>query len=308
MPQTDPASVIRTSDYWHGASTDFASMLAGAFDEALDAIDANDDERALVYYLLHGQGKFSDGSLDLAVGAGLSCQVANGQALILGHLVLLSDEAGYGVVSLEALTTSYIYIDGDGVLVASTVELVGEARPDDYVFLGTAVTSDVECTSVDDSGADILAETATLPASVAAIEAALGMPWGLEDDAQTILATLMAGGSSTEDPISWSTLQKVYGSDSTTIVQEIVARLLAHVAAYHAATDDDDLPSGVTINIEQWEVDAANFGQSVLAITRKLDANHPDEFQDAIVVVHGVYGDGTGSTPDWVDHVNSTWS
>ena len=38
-----------------------------------------------------------------------------------------------------------------------------------------------------------------------------------------------------------------------------------------------------------------------------IDTTLPDDLLESVVVVWLVYGDGTGTTPDYVDEVNSTW-
>jgi hypothetical protein len=176
---------------------------------------------------------------------------------------------------------SYLDSENDAVLLA-TVE-TGAAAVDTVTDSRTLVPAQQAlalCTSLVDDIADLQDLIDDLTARVEVLEG-------------------MGGGETTR----WGALEKT-GADPTRISQEIDADVAQHVTDYHSGDEGGEVP--LTLNIEEWEVDAANHAQMALYLT-SLDADLPLEFQDAVTVVHGVYGDGTDGTPDWVDEANSTW-
>lgn len=288
-----------------GTSIEFPGLLAAALQLVRDNVDIVQGDSEAADEALHGRGYEGEGAI-LAVGAGLSVRISNGHHWVEGRRHTLAGGPGYVVAEIPASQTSHLYMDAEGVVSAHLAR--PEENPEGTWYVGAATADSESCLSVDDSEAERVASVAVIAAQVAALMAALGVPWELEDDAQTILASLLAGGDGgggAEGPIYWGPLERSV-ADPTRIAQHVDGEIAQHVEEWHGDEDAPGAP-GVTLNIEQWEVDAANSGQAVLAITRKLDQNHPDEFEDAIVVVHGVYGDGSGGSPDWVDHVNTTW-
>ena len=71
---------------------------------------------------------------------------------------------------------------------------------------------------------------------------------------------------------------------------------------YHAATVGG---GGVTTVAEPWDEDAVNFGLAVLTDVAMDNPLAGQYLIDCVVVVDGVYGDGSNGTADFIDHVNS---
>lgn len=287
-----------------GASIEFPGLLAAALQLLRDNVDVVQGDSEAADEALHGRGYEGEGAI-LAVGAGLSVRISNGHYWVEGRRHALAGGPGYVVAEIPASQTSHLYMDAEGSVTAYAV--LQTPTPAGTWYVGTATADSESCLAVDDSEAERVASVAVMAEQIVALMAALGLPWELDEDAQTILAALLSGegGGEGGGPVYWGTLERSV-SDPTRVAQHVDGEIARHVEDYHGDEEQPGAP-GVTLNIEQWEVDAANAGQAALAITRKLDQNHPDEFEDAIVVVHGVYGDGSGGSPDWVDHENSTW-
>lgn len=285
--------------------------------EPYDAVYMNSLVRILdsqVHGALEGVGAGIIDGGDVAAGTGLSVTVAALKAIVSTEhlLTYLQTDAPVTVADLEPSSTLYIHAaavfatspgdpdsreDAGVVLFASDSDVEPNA-----ILLATVVTGSESVTSVTDAREYVPAQEA-----LTALQALSTSVSDLEDALDALTArvdAIEAGGGGGGAVGYWGALERT-ASDPTRINQFVDEEIADHVDAYHSG---EETGGGTALQIEQWETDAANFGQSVLAITRKLDQNHPDEFRDAVTIVHGVYGDGSGSSPDWVDHVNTTWS
>lgn len=264
----------------------------------------------------HGAGVVDSDDFAVAAGGGLSVVVGAGRAVVetARGFVGFATTTPHTLSGLPDNGESWVYVGA--VITADPTE--ADSRKDNtvsyahnttgiapaaHIVLAKVVTAGGAVTAVEDlrsyiRGEEALAALASLDAALAALDVRVD---GLEDRVDGLEGGV-GGGAAT---VYWGALERT-AADPTRVDQHITTEIAQHVADYH---DDEEAPGapGVILQLDQWEVDAANVGQTVLAITRKLDQEHPDEFQDAVVVVHGVYGDGSGGTPDWVDHVNTTW-
>lgn len=103
-------------------------------------------------------------------------------------------------------------------------------------------------------------------------------------------------------PVYWGVLTEGAGLP-TTIKQHVERELAAHVEALHA----EDEAQEFIAEPEPWDEDSVNLGRHVLRATRVTDALLPEALLETLVLVWGVYGDGSGGTPDFIDRVHSTW-
>ena len=287
--------------------------------EPYDAVYMNSLVRILdsqVHGALEGVGAGIIDGGDVAAGTGLSVSVAAIKALVSTQhlLTYLQTDAPVTVSDLEPGATLFIHAaavfavdpgdpdsreDAGAVLFASDTDVEADA-----ILLARVVTGADSVTSVTDLREYVPAQQALtalgdLSATVEDLEDAL------DALALRVDALEAGGGGGGGGTVYWGALERT-GADPTRINQFVAEEIAGHVEDYHSGESESG--GGTTLQIEQWETDAANFGQAVLSATRKLDATHPEEFQDAVTVVHGIYGDGTDDTPDWIDHVNTTWS
>jgi len=270
-----------------------------------------------------GSGVISGGAV--TAGSGLSVNVSALKAVAdTDHLMTyLETEAARVVSSLPASSTVYIHARAVFASVPDDEESRETAYVDlfwsdsdtesDAVLLATVETGVAAVSTITDGRTYIPAIAAqtladTIQDSIDDLEDAVGDEYFGGSPPATSLhdrVTVIEGaGAPGVDPVSWGGLQKVYGADDTTVEQEIDAAVDAHEADYHAG--DVAAESGVTINIEEWDVDSANQARLVLKLVRSVDPDAAEDFGDCAVVVWDVFGDGT-TTPDFVDHVNSTW-
>lgn len=292
------------ADYDFAGQTDgFAEKLDTAFDlqqtnvEAVDAMLAQ-----AITALFAGTGR-EPGGCTLAAGTGLSATLTNDGYWIAGRRYEVAAGVGTSTVSLPASQTSYVYQDATGLFTCYATQPA--TTPAGYWYVGTATTDSTSCTAVDQTDCD---EIATVT-DMAALKTAIGWPY---TDAATIvtrLAALEAGSSGGGGLAYWLTMPKAPG-DVTTPSQEMDAKdtaaVAAHVAALHGATSGDG--TGTAVPDEPWDVDAVN---QALALMQEIaqDNDTAGATQvDTVILVPGVYGDGTGTTPDYVDRVNSTWT
>ncbi len=148
---------------------------------------------------------------------------------------------------------------------------------------------------------------ANFAAQIAALEAAVGIPYGAVDDLDTRVTDLEAGAVAGGGYEYWETMPKNVG-DTTPPGQEMDTKddvaIDEHVADYHA---DDGGTEEIEVN-EPWDVDAVNQARHLLKYTESVDPDGPETQIDAATVVWDCYGEGNGHDElDYVDRVNSTW-
>ena len=287
-----------------GEPWDFGALLDAALKLLRANIDVVQTDLEGGITALHGRGFEGDGTI-LRTGSGLSCIVGSGPTdyyWVDGRRYAIA-EAGGNVLSLPANTTSHVYMKADGTGTIRALKL--EATPAGEWYCGSVVTTAGACTVVDESLADRISSQAALRTSLLALVAAIGMPYLSSSTITERLAVLEAGGSAGVDPISWAALQKQFGTDPTTIVQEITAQLAAHVTAQHGETTDDGA-AVVEVALTRWNAEATRNGKLSLLICRTLNPNIFDHLPDQAAVVWGIWGDGSNGSPNNVDPA-STW-
>lgn len=312
MPLPNLTVQYAQPSYWHNASEGFSEKLAAAHLSALTALAATDAEMALLNNLLHGKGKVPNGSFDLSTGAGLSCQIADGDSLVTGRWVGFETVEGYTVQALPINTTSYLYCDDEGEIHISGSEL-GVSQPENWWYLGWARTNSDSCVETDDTDADVLASTAAVDASVAVLaalivklRAAVGEEYMGETPPakslhQRILDLIAEGGGGGGGLVYASELEWSV-TDARLLGAVITDYLAAHVEQYHAEVPEGD----TTVVPDFWDHIAINFGRSVLRATEYTDPDFPGTLEGVWCIVWGVYGDGSGGTPNLVGP-GSTW-
>jgi len=322
MPLTDPAHASRTAAYWAQTSSGFSDKLAAAVDYALDSIDATDAEAAAAVLALHGFGKVpTSGGFDLAIGTGLSVQVANGDVWILGRKYTIADVDGFDTVTVPADATTYLYVDDDLVFYAIAAKYDAASQPTDYVYLGSCITGATTVLSVSMTDADELDSMTGVATDIAAIDALIvtlraavgeaymgGTPPATSLDARvTVLEGLpsTAGGIVYASALSWSaTDPRLLG----VVIQDLIdASVLTHEAAYHA----DDQGDGGTIDLlaDYYDWGVIQHGLHVLFASEYMGggADLLGALDGCFGIVWHVYGDGSDSTPNNV-HASSTWT
>jgi len=120
-------------------------------------------------------------------------------------------------------------------------------------------------------------------------------------DVDTRLTGLESGGGGGGGgTVYWNGLERTV-SDPTTIAQAIAAAVAAHLAAAQHGGG-----GGTAVTVED-DVFRANDIRSRLLQVRSHSPDVVATQRNALYIVDGVYGDGSGGSPDFVDHVNSTW-
>lgn len=279
-----------------GESSTFPEHLNQEFATLGDAINTLSDEFATGNEALHGTGAESTGTL-LEIATGRACDVSAGAYWINGRRYVMAADV---TVALPANQTSHLYMDAVGTV--SVYATLQGTNPVGTWYIGTATTNSAACTAVDDSDADRVANLAQLPEitdrltiAEADIDALDGRVTDIESGA--------VGGSG---PAYWGALGKA-SSDATTITQAIEAGIDAHEADKHSGEVDTGDDNGTTVIIMPQDVDAVNQARHLLKYTRTVDPDGAADQVDAVTIVWGVWGDGTGGSPDFVDRVNSTW-
>jgi|ERR1035437_2380093 hypothetical protein len=286
--------------------TPFAAgiLTHGRLNDEFAAVGSDlDDLRAEVQTglgVIGGAGKEA-GGCGLTTGTGLSCVLAAGYYWVGGVRCHL---AASKVIALTASQTSYLYQDAAGSVTAYTTRQT--PNPAGTWFLGTATTGSSTCSAVDDSGADVVSATAGLAEAVAQTETALGTPYfgGTPPaDVDSRLTALEAGGGGGGGPAYYGPLTESSGGGPQTLSQRLTTdegRLTVLEAA--------GVGSGgvATVQAPPWNVDAAN---QALQLQAQTDATHLEAAEsqiDTVQVKWGVYGDGTASSPNFIDP-DSTW-
>jgi hypothetical protein len=317
MPQTDPDAPPRSNEYWRHTSIGFSTKLANSFDLVLDAVDAADAEAALAVLALHGQGREPGEGMNLQVNAGLAVKVTDGRAWILGRPVVLSTEDGFDLVVLPANDETWVYVDDDLEFHTSEALIPLEEREVDWVCLGSATTDASECIAVDMTDADVIQSIADLQVTVDAMSevvslcrTAIGEAYFGETPPEKSLDErideIVAGAVSTiyASLLTWSSTDpRLLG----TVINDVVAAAIAaHVAALHSGGGEGGGGGAIVVGgYYDWSV--INLGRMVLhACEFGVMPDLPEDLLACVVIVWGVYGDGSNGTPNNV-HPDSTW-
>lgn len=288
-----------TADYeFNGESTGFAASLEAAFELQQENVETLDEDVADGNAALHGHGR-ETGNV-LGVGIGLSARLTNGYYWASGRRYQNDELAGYLVIALPASQTRYLYQDADGAV--SQYAVLQSPRPTGTWYVGSATTDSGSCTSVDQTGCDEIA-------ALTDVQDAIGWPYTDSDDIETRLQSLEAGGGGGGGGYEYWGLMDESATSATRIRQAATsiaeAEVEAHEAAYHA--DDPVDTSDLEIN-ERWDIDAVNQARHLLRYTEAVDPDGPEMLVDAVTVLDGIYGDGSGHDEfDFIDDTNTTW-
>jgi hypothetical protein len=257
----------------------------------------------------------------VASGAGLFVTVAAFKAILdtTHGMVYLETDGAIAITALTPSETLYIYAgavwgvavgDEDSRETATPLMFFSDSNAEaDALLLASVVTGPASVTSVTDLREFSPAQEAALGvADLATIKSDLGPGYwsgGVHVVSDSISARLDAieGGGGTGYIMYWGTAWKGAG-DNTTIEQEIDTRIAAALAGVQTGS------GGVPV-ADYWDEDAVRQAKTVLALV----ANGESALAlavgaaqvDAVTVVWGIYGDGTGSTPNFIDVANSTW-
>jgi len=225
--------------------------------------------------------------------------------------VSLPDDTAALYLWLQALLPDTSDYDSRRDASASVVYTLTSAAPSNALPLARVATAGGVTTVLEDLRQWSPARSAeSLVDRIAVIESALGPAYISDtppaDDVGTRLDDLegIVGGGSGD--LVYAKLLPWTPTDSRTNEQVMDAKdaaaIAAHVAELHGGTTPTQ---GNTV--EPWSIDANNQARHLLKYTRSVDQRAPETQVDSIVVVWGVYGDGSNGSPDFVDRVNSTW-
>jgi len=268
-----------------------------------------------------GDGVITGGAV--TGGGGLTCNVSALRAILDSSegYIYLQTTAGVALSDLPPSSTVYVHggasitggADDSQVTAAVTVFWSYSDVEADAVLLAEVVTGPATVTSITDNRAFVTAEealqaTAALQALAATTQTAIGAEYfggsPPSDSLHSRVSVLEGGYGGPGGTIYWGSMWRGAG-DLTTVDQQIDSDIAEHVTDYHGGGATGGIP-GTNIEVAEWDVEAANHARMLLRATRQTDADLPRYMRDCIVVVHGVFGDGTGDY-DFVDHDNTTW-
>lgn len=272
-----------------------------------------------------GAGVAEETAWTVAAGTGLSVDIAAGCGIARdGDLwVWLKTDGAYNL-SVPASSATYVYaravtrVDaGDpdsresGVVewhTNSTGEAVAGA-----LLIAKVVTDGNSVTDVTDlrtwsRGLEALLTLAGEAEELDEIREAIGLQYFGESAPPVSLDARVddleaAGGDGGTGPVYWKDLKRAAG-DATTIDQRIDHDVQEHVDQYHQDEEEGD---SFVVQAEPWDEDSVNQARHALRATRQTDAGLPAVLIDTLVVCWGIYGDGSGTSPDFIDRINSTW-
>ncbi len=269
-----------------------------------------------------GAGVAVENGWAVTAGSGLSVTIAPGAGIVQnGDSFIYLATSGSFNLALEANTTSAVYVQAvtrvdpddpdsreDGT-VQFVVNATGEEVPS-ALLIATVTTGASGVTQIVDERTYTRALTALAAATgsdddLQAIRDAIGSEYfganpPLSLDARVDDLESAAAENDGTGVVYWGSLKRAAG-DHTTIEQQIAADLQAHVDAMH--TDEQEFVA----EAEPWDEDSVNQARHALRATRATDNLLPDYLLETVVVVWGVYGDGSGGTPDFIDRDHSTW-
>jgi hypothetical protein len=156
------------------------------------------------------------------------------------------------------------------------------------------------------SAADLAAAIAQLQSAVGDAYLETPQPDGI-DTRLSDLETMVGGGGGGDGTPYWKNMPE---SPSSARTPEQMAQAVADadVAAHVAALHQGETPGGEeSTPVEAFDIDANNQSRALLKTVRSVDADGAETQVDAVTIVWGVYGDGSGGSPDFIDRVNSTW-
>jgi hypothetical protein len=117
------------------------------------------------------------------------------------------------------------------------------------------------------------------------------------------VTTLESGGGGGGTPIYADGIARA-SDNPETVGQKFVALDAEIDALEEAGTGGGNV---VALPALPWDADAVNQAFQLQAQTDADNLAAAGSQMDTIQIKWGVYGDGTGETPDFVDRVNSTW-
>lgn len=301
-------------DQLSDAYIDGQAVGAAEYDSLVRILDAQ------VVGALEGLGEGLIEGGEVSAGTGLAVDVTALKAVVdtAKGKCYLATAATVQVSGLTPNTTAYLFaqanLETEGGTDDSreTAVVVFDTETSDTPLLGATLLAKVvtgadAVTSVTDERSYITAVAALAGLTdfqdqIDALEVAVGTDYfgesapALSVDAR--LALIEAGGSSGEGPSYWGALAKSPG-DSTTVDQAIEQAV--------AAVEVGGAGEVVTTPADPWDVDSVNQAKALLDRTVTGAIEEATNQVDCLILKWGVFGDGTGSTPDYVDEINSTW-
>ena len=281
-----------------GDAIGVAEHLNAEFALVGDSVQAVADDLALSNEVLHGPGRES-GGCGLSVGTGLSCVIGAGYYWAAGQRC---ENQAPVVVALPASQTSYLYQDADGMVVPYSSRQT--PNPEGTWFCGTATTDGMGCIAVDDTEADVVAGNAALSAQVSGLDSRMEAAEELLEEHEDRITDLESGGGGGggTGPVYADPLRRSY-SNAETVGQKFAA-LEAEIDALQDAVGS----GGNVVAVEQpaWDIDAVNGALHLQAQTTEDALEAAYSQVNTIQIKHGVFGDGSGETPNYIDAA-STW-
>jgi hypothetical protein len=292
---------------WADGDTLYGADLDAAFVQASDDINAVDSALEVSNDVLHGPGREAAGCR-LSMGSGLACVIGSDATVdyywaggVRCHLATPVN------VSLSPNATTYLYQDATGAV--TQFSSLQTPRPAGTWYVGNATTGGDSCTAVDDSGADTVAGYGVLAPEVAAQGAAIGMPYTAGLAIAPRLDTLEAGGGGGSGPVYADGLSRSAGNP-TTVGQEFGA-LEGRLTTVEGEVGSLGGTGTTVVQPAPWNTDSVNQAQALLAriANGPLDEGLAEAYSqvDCLIFVPGVFGDGTGTTPQYKDTVHSDW-
>ena len=281
----------------YGVAEHLNEEIAALADETVTVDEAHADANLT----LHGSGKVGTASI-LTEGTGLSVHVLNHTYFIGGKQYEIDEIAGYLVDGLNANEAAYLYLDTTGAVTPYLAK--PGTRPEGMYYMGLVTTNGTEVAAIDETDADVVASLTGVQADVLDLQAAVGVPYTNPVDVDTRLTTIEDIGGIGGAPVvpKLDALVTTEGEDVFQVADGAAAdAVAAHVVALH----DGSPTSGLTE--DPYDVDATNQAKALLQEIAQDNPLAADTQIDAVTIVWGIYGDGTGTTPDYVDRVNSTW-
>lgn len=269
-----------------------------------------------------GAGVVSGGLVTDAGGLNVSVAALKALLSTTKLLTYIQTDAPTVVSGLPADSTVYIHATAIFLAIAGDPDSREDATANlqwtlndaeaNSLLLAEVATGAATITSVTDRRTYTLVQQAQTAASgggtdITAIQGYIGADYfdgtpPASIDARLDLVEAAAGG-----PLYWGVMVESAASSTTpgSAMDTKDATLIAsHISEYHEAGSDLDVDVP-----DIWDVDAVNQAKMLLRATRVLDPDMPVNQVDALSVIWGIFGDGSGTpaTPDFIDRVNSTW-
>jgi len=259
--------------------------------------------------------------------AGLDFTAAAGKAIIpfdmgaVSGVVYVSAPSGLAVTLPAGAANVYLWLQAlmpdttdydarkDGTVVL--VYTLTDTQPSNSLALEVGHTSGGAYTQDEDRRVYTSAGAVdALQVAVAALETAVGMPYANPASLSDRMDDMEATGGSETGGYRFYENMPLNSGDPTTPPQlmdqkdaAVKADILAEVGG-GAGTE--------SLVAEFFDVDSVNQSYGLFGLVHEIARDHPKELVnlvqiDSVLIVFGETGDGSNSTPDYIDRINSNW-